>query len=195
MADPITIGAGVGAGVSLMRGGSPIKGALLGAAGGATYGGATGTGFMGSLLGNTAPAVLPAGAAPLTNAAGEIVGPSLLRSSILNPATGAMVSTNAGAIPLSVADKIGNYGATALESMKSNPLSTLSGVKTVNDVINPVKPAEPAVVIPPILKGTAPKILPNAETATGQTGLETKLAMLNSKRRNLYDIPIDYSIG
>ena len=193
MADPITIGAGVGAGVSLMRGGSPIKGALLGAAGGATYGGFTGTGFMGSLLGNTAPAVLPAGAAPLTNAAGEIVGPSLLRSTIEEG--GKTVLTNAGAIPLSAADKIGNYGAAALESVKSNPLSTLSGVKTANDLINPVKPAEPAVVIPPILKGTAPKILPNAETATGQTGLETKLAMLNPKRRSLYDIPIDYSIG
>ena len=89
----------------------------------------------------------------------------------------------------------GNFGGNALDSMKSNPLSTLSAAKTVNDVINPVKPAEPAIVIPPILKGTAPKILPNIEAATGQTGLETKLAMLNPKRRNLYDIPIDYSIG
>jgi len=88
-----------------------------------------------------------------------------------------------------------NFGGNALDSMKTNPLTTLSAAKTVNDVINPVKPAEPAVIIPPILKGTAPKILPNAEAATGQTGLESKLAMLNPKRRNLYDIPIDYSIG
>ena len=65
-----------------MLGGSPIKGALLGAAGGATYGGFTGTGFMGSLLGNTAPAVLPASTAPLVNSAEEIVGPSLLRRTI-----------------------------------------------------------------------------------------------------------------
>ena len=50
MSDPITIGAAVGAGTSLLRGKSPLKGAALGAMGGAGYGAMTGSGMAGNLL-------------------------------------------------------------------------------------------------------------------------------------------------
>lgn len=68
MSDPITIGAGVGAGISMLRGGNPIKGAAVGGLGGAGYGAMTGTGWAGNLLskggmlsqGATAPTISPA---------------------------------------------------------------------------------------------------------------------------------------
>ena len=50
MSDPITIGAGVGAGISMLRGGNPLKGAMMGGLGGAGYGALTGSGMAGNLL-------------------------------------------------------------------------------------------------------------------------------------------------
>jgi len=50
MSDPITIGAGVGAGISMLRGGNPLKGAAMGGLGGAGYGALTGSGMAGNLL-------------------------------------------------------------------------------------------------------------------------------------------------
>ena len=50
MSDPITIGAAVGAGTSLIRGDNPLKGAALGAVGGAGYGAVTGSGMAGNLI-------------------------------------------------------------------------------------------------------------------------------------------------
>jgi hypothetical protein len=50
MSDPITIGAGLGAGLSVLSGKSPFKGALMGGLGGAGYGAMTGSGWAGNLL-------------------------------------------------------------------------------------------------------------------------------------------------
>jgi len=50
MSDPITIGAGLGAGLSVLSGKSPLKGAALGGLGGAGYGALTGSGWAGNLL-------------------------------------------------------------------------------------------------------------------------------------------------
>lgn len=50
MSDPITIGAGLGAGLSVLRGGNPLKGAAVGGLGGAGYGALTGSGWAGNLL-------------------------------------------------------------------------------------------------------------------------------------------------
>jgi hypothetical protein len=75
MSDPITIGAAIGAGTSLIRGGNPIKGAVIGAAGGAGYGALTGSGWAGNLLsqgglmGGATPGVV--GSTGATNAIGN----------------------------------------------------------------------------------------------------------------------------
>jgi len=50
MSDPITIGAGLGAGLSVLSGKSPLKGAMMGGLGGAGYGALTGSGWAGNLL-------------------------------------------------------------------------------------------------------------------------------------------------
>lgn len=50
MSDPITIGAGVGAGISMIQGKNPLKGAALGGLGGAGYGALTGSGMAGNLI-------------------------------------------------------------------------------------------------------------------------------------------------
>lgn len=50
MSDPITIGAGLGAGLSVLSGKSPLKGAAMGGLGGAGYGALTGSGMAGNLL-------------------------------------------------------------------------------------------------------------------------------------------------
>ena len=94
MSDPITIGAGLGAGLSVLQGKSPLTGALLGGAGGGLFGGLQPGGFLSGLTSGAAPS------AAITGTTGEI-GSSLLQS--VNPITGAM--TNAGAIPLSGLDK------------------------------------------------------------------------------------------
>ena len=50
MSDPITIGAGLGAGLSVIQGKNPLKGAAMGGLGGAGYGALTGSGMAGNLL-------------------------------------------------------------------------------------------------------------------------------------------------
>ena len=50
MSDPITIGAGLGAGISVIQGKNPLKGAAMGGLGGAGYGALTGSGMAGNLL-------------------------------------------------------------------------------------------------------------------------------------------------
>lgn len=50
MSDPITIGAGLGAGLSVLSGKNPLKGAALGGLGGAGYGALTGSGMAGNLI-------------------------------------------------------------------------------------------------------------------------------------------------
>jgi hypothetical protein len=94
MNDPITIGAGLGAGIGVLSGKSPLTGALLGGAGGGLFSGLQPGGFLSGLTSGATPS------AAITGTTGEI-GSSLLQS--VNPITGAM--TNAGAIPLSGLDK------------------------------------------------------------------------------------------
>lgn len=85
MSDPITIGAGIGAGVQVLRGKSPLKGALMGGIGGAGYGALTGSGWAGNLLSK-------GGLLNTSNVAnaGASVVPGSIESSgmVLNPATG-----------------------------------------------------------------------------------------------------------
>jgi hypothetical protein len=50
MSDPITIGAGLGAGLSVIQGKNPLKGAAMGGLGGAGYGALAGKGMAGNLL-------------------------------------------------------------------------------------------------------------------------------------------------
>ena len=50
MSDPITIGAGLGAGLSVLSGKNPLKGAMMGGLGGAGYGALTGSGMAGNLI-------------------------------------------------------------------------------------------------------------------------------------------------
>jgi len=50
MSDPITIGAGLGAGLSVIQGKNPLKGAAMGGLGGAGYGALTGSGMAGNLI-------------------------------------------------------------------------------------------------------------------------------------------------
>jgi hypothetical protein len=84
MSDPITIGAGVGAGISMISGKNPLKGAALGGLGGAGYGALTGSGMAGNLLKQGG---LFGGA---TAGAGTSIIPGSIESSgmVLNPATG-----------------------------------------------------------------------------------------------------------
>ena len=80
MSDPITIGAGVGAGISLLRGGNPLQGAAVGGLGGAGYGALTGSGWAGNLLSKggmltptTAASTSPLGTGIMGNA--EMISP------------------------------------------------------------------------------------------------------------------------
>jgi hypothetical protein len=50
MSDPITIGAGLGAGLSVLTGKNPLRGAAMGGLGGAGYGALTGSGWAGNLI-------------------------------------------------------------------------------------------------------------------------------------------------
>lgn len=100
MSDPITIGAGLGAGLSVLQGKSPLTGALLGGVGGGLFGGAGGFGSgFGGGAGATAGGA--AGSAGIVGANGEI-GSALLSGPGITTASGQIAS---GAIPLSGLDK------------------------------------------------------------------------------------------
>lgn len=116
MSDPITIGAGVGAGISLLRGGNPLKGAAVGGLGGAGYGALTGSGWAGNLL--SQGGVLGSGAAPgIVGSTGEI---------------GSTLATTAGArgVPSSMLDK-------GLAFMRNNPTATMGGMVAAQNLMQP----------------------------------------------------------
>jgi hypothetical protein len=80
MSDPITIGAGLGAGLSILTGKNPLKGAAMGGFGGAGYGALTGSGWAGNLLSKggmltptTAASTSPLGTGLMGNA--EMISP------------------------------------------------------------------------------------------------------------------------
>jgi hypothetical protein len=105
MNDPITIGAGLGAGLSVLSGKSPLTGALLGGAGGGLFGGLQPGGFLSNLTSGATPAV---GA----TTGGSAFAPSFMGQVTTNPAllgqtvTPSVLSgVKAGAIPLSGLDR------------------------------------------------------------------------------------------
>lgn len=115
MSDPITIGAGVGAGISLLRGGNPLKGAAVGGLGGAGYGALTGSGMAGNLL--SQGGLLNSGAAGIVGSTGEI---------------GSTLATTAGA--KGVAPNIFDKG---LAFMRNNPTATMGGMVAAQNLMQP----------------------------------------------------------
>jgi len=115
MSDPITIGAGVGAGISLLRGGNPLKGAAVGGLGGAGYGALTGTGWAGNLL--SQGGVLGGAAPGIVGSTGEM---------------GSALATTAGA--KGVAPNIFDKG---LAFMRNNPTATMGGMIAAQNLMQP----------------------------------------------------------
>jgi len=115
MSDPITIGAGVGAGISLLRGGNPLQGAAVGGLGGAGYGAIAGKGMAGNLLSQGG---LFGGAAPgIVGSTGEI---------------GSTLATTAGAkgVAPSFLDK-------GMAFMRNNPTATMGGMVAAQNLMQP----------------------------------------------------------
>ena len=192
MGMPLLIGAGVGALTSAAMGKSPFTGALLGGATGGMFGGA------GSLFGSAAgTGAGTSGVSGLVGANGEI-GSSLLSSA---PAlSGASYVTGADALAQAAAKQslgsslLGNasqdgllsqFGNSALNSFKSNPLGTLNSANNLYtsmmqhpQIQTPqgggVRQGNPNMVanIPEMLQTTnvAPSVLPSSASKTGQLG-------------------------
>jgi len=122
MSDPITIGAGVGAGISLLRGGNPLKGAAVGGLGGAGYGALTGSGMAGNLLSQGGLMGGPTGVGYL-GSTGEI---------------GSTLATTAGGIGTkpSMIDK-------GLAFMRNNPTATGAGLIAAQNLMQPTPPYNP----------------------------------------------------
>ena len=115
MSDPITIGAGVGAGISLLRGGNPLKGAAVGGLGGAGYGALTGSGMAGNLL--SQGGVLGGATPGIVGSTGEM---------------GSALATTAGGIGTkpSMLDK-------GLAFMRDNPTATMGGMIAAQNLLQP----------------------------------------------------------
>ena len=106
MSDPITIGAGVGAGISMLRGGNPLQGAAVGGLGGAGYGAIAGKGMAGNLL--SQGGLFGAGAAKSTL-------PSIL------------TTEGAKGVAPNILDKIGGGLSSMGNYAKENPMLTMMG--------------------------------------------------------------------
>jgi len=113
MSDPITIGAGVGAGISMLRGGNPLQGAAVGGLGGAGYGAITGSGMAGNLL---TQGGLMSG---LGSQAASSTVPSILTGKA------------GGAITPSIFDKIGGGLSSMGQYAKENPMLTMMGATSL----------------------------------------------------------------
>lgn len=131
MSDPITIGAGLGAGVSVLRGGNPLKGAAVGGLGGAGYGALTGTGWAGNLL--SQGGLMNTGASGIVGSTGEI---------------GSTLATTAGGkgISPSLFDK-------GLSYMRQNPTMTGAGLIAAQNMMQPkpqmqIQPQDSPAIIP-----------------------------------------------
>jgi hypothetical protein len=170
MNDPITIGAGLGAGLSVLSGKSPLTGALLGGAGGGLFGGLQQGGFLSNLTSGATPS------AAITGTTGEI-GSSLLQS--VNPITGAM--TNAGAIPLSGLDKginaIKGFTAPVENFAAQNPFLARTGG---NMLMNSLEGA------PPQRAMQAPSPIPTQYNTSAQ--LDPSLASMFQRNKYPYMI-------
>jgi hypothetical protein len=192
MGMPLLIGAGVGALTSAAMGKSPFTGALLGGATGGMFGGA------GSLFGSAAgTGAGTSGVSGLVGANGEI-GSSLLSSA---PAlSGASYVTGTDALAQAAAKQslgssllggasqdglLSQFGNSALNSLKSNPLGSLNSANNLYTSMmqhpqiqtlqgGGVRQGNPNMVanIPEMLQTTnvAPSILPSTASKTGQLG-------------------------
>jgi hypothetical protein len=106
MSDPITIGAGVGAGISLLRGGNPLKGAAVGGLGGAGYGAIAGKGMAGNLLSQ-----------------GGLFGGAAAKSTLPSILT----TEGAKGVAPNILDKIGGGLSSMGNYAKENPMLTMMG--------------------------------------------------------------------
>lgn len=134
MSDPITIGAGVGAGISMLRGGNPLKGAAVGGLGGAGYGALTGSGWAGNLLSQGG----------LLNTASSGTFPTILKGT--------------GSVSPNLFDKIGGLATSAGNWMKENPTATMGGMVAAQNLMQP----QPTYQIDTSAQG--PNIIPSQES-------------------------------
>jgi hypothetical protein len=192
MGMPLLIGAGVGALTSAAMGKSPFTGALLGGATGGMFGGAGG-----GLFGGAGSGAGTGAASGIVGSTGEI-GSSLL--SAAPAASGASYVTGADALAQAAAKQslgssllggasqdglLSQFGNSALNSLKSNPLGSLNSANNLYtsmmqhpQIQTPqgggVRQGNPNMVanIPEMLQTTnvAPSILPSTASKTGQLG-------------------------
>jgi hypothetical protein len=113
MSDPITIGAGVGAGISMLRGGNPLQGAAVGGLGGAGYGALTGSGMAGNLLSQGG----------LLSGLGAKAGSSTIPS--------ILTTEGAKGVAPSIFDKIGGGLSSIGSYAKENPMLTMMGANAL----------------------------------------------------------------
>jgi hypothetical protein len=171
MSDPITIGAGVGAGISMISGKNPLKGAALGGLGGAGYGALAGKGMAGNLLKQGG---LFGGA---TAGTGASVIPGSIESSgmVLNPATGTymnpdyftnvlgnQVYTGGGGVGSKImtgAQTVGENISTGVSQFaKDNPLATQAATNIA--LQNMLQPTQRYQMNPQ----TGPDIIPSQQS-------------------------------
>ena len=145
MSDPITIGAAVGAGTSLIRGDNPLKGAALGAAAGGGYGALAGKGAAGNLISQGGlfggSAATGAGTSVVPGATNAIANPGMISPFTPQGVAGVQTMTPGltGAAPI-----LGQAGEQAvaqganLYSGRQGMFDTLGGVSNPQGVSNAI---------------------------------------------------------
>lgn len=144
MSDPITIGAGLGAGLSVIQGKNPLKGAAMGGLGGAGYGALTGSGMAGNLLsqgGVLGGAATGAGTSVVPGATNAIANPNMISPFTPQGVAGVQTVTPGltGAAPI-----LGQAGEQAmaqganLYSGRQGMFDTLGGVSNPQGVSNAI---------------------------------------------------------
>lgn len=144
MSDPITIGAGLGAGLSVIQGKNPLKGAAMGGLGGAGYGALTGSGMAGNLLsqgGVLGGAATGAGTSVVPGATNAIANPGMISPFTPQGVAGVQTVTPGltGAAPI-----LGQAGEQAmaqganLYSGRQGMFDTLGGVSNPQGVSNAI---------------------------------------------------------
>ena len=144
MSDPITIGAGLGAGLSVIQGKNPLKGAAMGGLGGAGYGALAGKGMAGNLLsqgGLFGGAATGAGTSVVPGATNAIANPGMISPFTPQGVAGVQTMTPGltGAAPI-----LGQAGEQAvaqganLYSGRQGMMDTLGGVSNPQGVSNAI---------------------------------------------------------
>jgi len=171
MSDPITIGAGLGAGLSVLSGKSPLTGALLGGAGGGIFGGLQPGGFISNLTSSATPAVGATG-----SVMGEIGGANLISGN----AAARTLSSGLGA-PLSGLDKtlgaVKGFTAPIENFASQNPFLARTGG---NMLMNSLEGAPPQRAI------QAPSPIPTQYNTSAQ--LDPSLVSMVQRKKYPYMI-------